>query len=217
MSRFAGSGFGGRNEADRCRSHPPPIIVLAAVWRADRPSPITRPDLRTDLGKQTTPRSGDNRGQQGTTKHPKRLARNRPNRTELNRNGPKTDRNGSKWAFFKLSGQESPPANQTKKWSVHELFRKGHSGTKVQSCLSSSGKTPEFSLKNGRKIHMNFTFWPFLWFGLPGRLLIWGGTRGFVGMGEGGLQGEKKITLFFPPPLIECHACFVSSPCGVLI
>ena len=43
---------------------PPPIIVLAAVWRADRPSPIIRdmicPDLRADPGKQTTPRSGDN-------------------------------------------------------------------------------------------------------------------------------------------------------------
>ena len=59
LSRFARSGFGGRNEADRCRSAPP-IIVLAAVWRADRPSPITRPDLRADPGKQMTPRSGDN-------------------------------------------------------------------------------------------------------------------------------------------------------------
>ena len=60
LSRFARSGFGGRNEADRCRSPPPPIIVLAAVWRADRPSPIIRPDLRADPGKQTTPRAGDN-------------------------------------------------------------------------------------------------------------------------------------------------------------
>ena len=36
LSRSARSGFGGRNEADRCRSPPPPsppIIVLAAVWR----------------------------------------------------------------------------------------------------------------------------------------------------------------------------------------
>ena len=40
LSRFARSGFGGRNEA------PPSIIVLAAVWRDYRPSPIIRPDLR---------------------------------------------------------------------------------------------------------------------------------------------------------------------------
>ena len=26
------------------------------------------------------------------------------------------------------------------------------------------------SQKNGREIHENFSFWPFLWFGLPGRL-----------------------------------------------
>ena len=30
--------------------------------------------------------------------------------------------------------------------------------------------TTEFT-KNGRTMHMNFSFWPFLWFGLPGRLL----------------------------------------------
>ena len=39
--------------------HPPTIIILAAVWRADRPSPIIRPDVRAGPGKQTTPRSGD--------------------------------------------------------------------------------------------------------------------------------------------------------------
>ena len=36
LSGFARSGFGGR-KAHRCRS-PPPIIILAAVWRADRAS-----------------------------------------------------------------------------------------------------------------------------------------------------------------------------------
>ena len=38
----------------------PPTIVLAAGWRADRPTSTLRPDLRADPGKQTTPRSGDN-------------------------------------------------------------------------------------------------------------------------------------------------------------
>ena len=41
--------------------HPPPIIV-AAVWRADRPSLIILPDRRADSGKETTP-------DQGTTKY----------------------------------------------------------------------------------------------------------------------------------------------------
>ena len=51
-------------------------------------------------------------------------------------------------------------------------FSQGHSGTKVQceSCLFSQGKTPEFTQKWAK--FMNFSFWPFLWFGLPGRLLI---------------------------------------------
>ena len=50
-------------------------------------------------------------------------------------------------------------------------FSRGHSGTKVQceSCLFSQEKTPEFT-KKWAKV-MNFSFWPFLWFGLPGRLL----------------------------------------------
>ena len=34
--------------------HPPPSFVLAAVWRAGRPSPIIRPDLRADPGKRAT-------------------------------------------------------------------------------------------------------------------------------------------------------------------
>ena len=49
-------------------------------------------------------------------------------------------------------------------------FSQGHSGTKVQfeSCLFAWGKT-----QNSQKWakFMNFSFWPFLWFGLPGRLL----------------------------------------------
>ena len=45
---------------------PPPIIVLAAVWRADRPSPIIRPDLRADPGK----RCPDQGTTCGTGEHP---------------------------------------------------------------------------------------------------------------------------------------------------
>ena len=61
LSCFARSGFRGQNEADRCRSQPPPpTIVLAAGWKADFPTPILRPDHRADPGRQTTPRSGDN-------------------------------------------------------------------------------------------------------------------------------------------------------------
>ena len=59
LSGSARSGFGARNEADRCSS-PPQVIVLAAVWRADRPSPIIHPDRRTDPGKQKKTRSGYN-------------------------------------------------------------------------------------------------------------------------------------------------------------
>ena len=59
LSCFARSGFRGQNEAHRCRS-PPPTIVLAAGWKTDCPTPILRPDHRADPGRQTTPRSGDN-------------------------------------------------------------------------------------------------------------------------------------------------------------
>ena len=59
------------------------------------------------------------------------------------------------------------PANQTKERSVHELFT-GHSGTKVQcefrACF------PKEKHQNSQKWakFMNFSFSPFLWFGLPG-------------------------------------------------
>ena len=51
-------------------------------------------------------------------------------------------------------------------------FSQGHSGTKVRDVNRAC-----FPRKNTRihkkmgGIHMNFSFWPFLWFGLPGRLL----------------------------------------------
>ena len=63
------------------------------------------------------------------------------------------------------------PTNQTKERPVHELFA-GHSGTKVEceSCLFSQGEKHQNSQKWAK--FMNFLFCPFLWFGLPGRLLI---------------------------------------------
>ena len=50
-------------------------------------------------------------------------------------------------------------------------FSWGQTGTKVrcESRVFSQGKTPEFT-KMGE--FMNFSFWPLLWFGLAGRLLI---------------------------------------------
>ena len=67
------------------------------------------------------------------------------------------------------------PANQTKQRSVHELFAGAFSGTKVEFVILVlvflRKKTPEFSQKWAK--FMNFSFWPFLWFGLLGRLLIY--------------------------------------------
>ena len=62
------------------------------------------------------------------------------------------------------------PANQTKERPVHELFAGAfrNKSSICESCLFSQGKTPEFTKKMG-EIHMNFSFCPFLWFGLPGR------------------------------------------------
>ena len=72
-----------------------------------------------------------------------------------------------------LSSLESgvAPANQTKK-SQFMNFLQGRSGTKVQceSCLFSQGKAHQNSQEWAK--FMNFSFWPFLWSGLLGRLLI---------------------------------------------
>ena len=67
--------------------------------------------------------------------------------------------------------QEWPRQTKPKKGQFMN-FSQGHSGTKVQceSCLFSWGKH-----QNSQKWakFMNFLFLPFLWFGLPGRLLNW--------------------------------------------
>ena len=62
------------------------------------------------------------------------------------------------------------PVNQTKK-SQFMNFSQGHSLTKVRyvnrACFP---KEKHQNLQKWAKF-MNFSFWPFLWFGLPGRLL----------------------------------------------
>ena len=64
------------------------------------------------------------------------------------------------------------PANQTKR-SQFMNFSQGRCGTKVQceSCFFRRENNTRIHQKMGEKF-MNFSFWPFLWFGLPGRLLI---------------------------------------------
>ena len=66
---------------------------------------------------------------------------------------PSTCLNAFKGLYLFQSG--GAPANQTKERSVHELFA-GAFRNKSLMCAK----------------FMNFSFWPFLWFGLPGRLLI---------------------------------------------
>ena len=65
--------------------------------------------------------------------------------------------------------QEWPRQTKPKKGRFMN-FSQGRSGTKVQceSCLF-----PKEKHQNSQKWakFMNFSFWPFLWFGLPGRLL----------------------------------------------
>ena len=65
--------------------------------------------------------------------------------------------------------QEWPRQTKPKKGQLIN-FSRGHSATKVQceSCLF-----PKEKHQNSQKWakFMNISFWPFLWFGLPGRLL----------------------------------------------
>ena len=67
------------------------------------------------------------------------------------------------------------PANQTKERSVHELF----TGIPEQKFNVNRACFPKEKHQNSQKWakFMNFSFWPFLWFGLPGRLLISRGSR----------------------------------------
>ena len=71
---------------------------------------------------------------------------------------------------FHISGVT--PANQTKERPVHELFPGAfrNKSSICESRLFSPRKNTRIHRKMG-EIHMNFSFWPFAWFGLPGRLL----------------------------------------------
>ena len=66
-----------------------------------------------------------------------------------------------------------PKASRKRKKVIELLLPHSFCGTLkssiCESCLFSEGKTPEFTQKWAK--FMNFSFWPFLWFGLPGRLL----------------------------------------------
>ena len=63
------------------------------------------------------------------------------------------------------------PANQTKERSVHELFAGAfRNKSSMWIVLVFLRKKHQNSQK--RANFMNFLFWPFLWFGLPGRLLM---------------------------------------------
>ena len=59
----------------------------------------------------------------------------------------------------------SGPGNQTKERPGHELFARAfrNKNSICESCL--------FWIHKKKAKFMNFSFWPFLWFGLPGRLL----------------------------------------------
>ena len=70
--------------------------------------------------------------------------------------------------------QEWPRQTKPKKGQFMN-FSQGHSGTKVR-CVNRACFPKENTRIHEKmgEIHMNFSFWPFLWFGLPGRLLILG-------------------------------------------
>ena len=67
-------------------------------------------------------------------------------------------------------------------------FSRGHSGTKVRyvnrACF------PKEKHQNSQKWakFMNFSFWPFFWFGLPGRLLTYACDPGKIGKGGFGFR-----------------------------
>ena len=85
--------------------------------------------------------------------------------------GPPDPRPKKKAAKSRKKSQSGvAPANQTKK-SQFMNFSQGRSGTKVRDVNRAC--FPKEKHQNSQKWakFMNFSFWPFLWFGLPGRLL----------------------------------------------
>ena len=109
--------------------------------------------------------------------------------------------------------QESPRQTKPKKGQFMN-FSRGHSGTKVR-CESRLFSQEKHQNSQKWAKFMNFSFWPFLWFGLPGRLPIFGGG-GILGFFFGG-GGEVPILLImtsYGPSCIHPKSgmlCLVSS------
>ena len=100
------------------------------------------------------------------------------------------------------------PANQTKKGQFMN-FSQGRSGTKVQfvnrACFPKE-KHQNSHTKKWAKF-MNFSFWPFLWFGLPGRLLFfWMGPEIFWKGVFSGWPSSSHQFFAPPPPYPPLHA-----------
>ena len=73
-------------------------------------------------------------------------------------------------AFLSNFSQESPRQTKPKKGQLMN-FSRGQTGTKVRCELRLLPKEKHQNSQKWAKF-MNFSFWPFLWFGVPGRLLI---------------------------------------------
>ena len=80
--------------------------------------------------------------------------------------------NPSRQPLFETFDSGVAPANQTKERSVHGLFT--DRGILEEKFNVNCACLPKEKHQNSQKWakFMNFSFWPFLWFGLPGRLLI---------------------------------------------
>ena len=79
-------------------------------------------------------------------------------------------------------------------------FSQGHSGTKVRyvnrACFP---KEKHQNSHKKRAKFMNFSFCPFLWFGLPGRLLTREGVDGQRGLARGDPPFARDSDLFLCP------------------
>ena len=98
---------------------------------------------------------------------------------------------------IRILGEEicirSGPTKQTKERSVHELF---HRGIPEQKFNVNRACFPKENHQNSQKWtkFMNFSFWPFLWFGLPGRLLIVRPEKlGLAPWGSGSLSSTSVL------------------------
>ena len=94
------------------------------------------------------------------------------------------------------NAQEWPRQTKPKKGQFMN-FSQGHSGTKVRyvnrACF------PKEKHQNSQKWakFMNFSFWPFLWFGLPGRLLKHININKFTALSRNWAGGKNMFMCFF--------------------